>query len=152
MNDLSPIIPNGNGAGIAPLDINEHLSRSITVSTNLETNIVVTTRDKISNSLHEMLPKVVRRNAWLAPASLLLTLITTLVTADFSKDLFGVSPDIWQAAFMLGAGGTLIWLVVAMVNLVFRSAGHAAVLEAIAKTHQQGPRETLVGVVNDVAE
>lgn len=149
MSNLTPAPNNHHSAGIANIDINEQISRSITVTTNLDMNIVVTTRDKISNALHEMLPKFTRRTAWVAPAGLSLTLVTTLLSASFKDPLFGVDAAVWNAIFLLGAFASGVWLVTSLVMLICRSASHHDVLESIAKTHDPGDSETLVGVVTE---
>jgi hypothetical protein len=44
----------------------------------------------------------------LAPLSLLSSLTLTFVTATF-RDAFGIPKDTWQAVFILGIVGALIW-------------------------------------------
>jgi uncharacterized membrane protein len=123
------------GGPVALSAITEQLAQSITVTTNLHTEVVVTTKDKIANALYRVLPRYRRRTAWVAPATLLSSLIVALVSTDFSEKLWGLSPEMWQAMFYVATAGASLWLVWSMVGAAFRSASHDAVLKSIVATH-----------------
>lgn len=134
----------------ALVNINEHMANSITVTTNLHTEVVVTTKDKISNALFQVLPKFRRRNGWVAPATLLSSLVIALLSTDFNQKLFGLSAETWKAIFTIAAGVSAVWLIWALAAAIFFSANHRRVVEAIVKTHANDSSAPLQGkILND---
>jgi hypothetical protein len=129
------------------INLSESMSSQITVTTNLGTEVLITTRDKISNVLHTVLPKVRRRDQWVAPSTIGLSLVIALLSTDFNQRLFGLSAETWKAFFYVAAGLSIIWFVWALVGAIFRSAGHKEVLAAITKTHEASPNTTIQGTV-----
>lgn len=96
----------------ALVNISDHMVSAITVTTNLHTEVVVTTKDKISNALFRVLPKFRRRTGWVAPATLVSSLVIALLSTDFNQKLFGLSAETWRVMFTLAAGASGVWLVV----------------------------------------
>lgn len=129
------------------IDISAHISRSITVSTNLEQDVIVTTRDKISNALHDVLPKYRRRVAWLGPAGITLSLWIALASTDFNQKLLGVPADTWKGAFMFAAAAGTIWVLVSVLRAIFSGATHNEVLKAITSTRTNSGAQTIQGTV-----
>ena len=57
-----------------------------------------------------------RRNAWIAPAGILATLIVVFPTTSF-QDFLGLSKEYWIAIFSVAAITTLVWLVVCLLRI-----------------------------------
>ena len=86
----------------------------VEVFPNLATQVIVTTEDRLRLRLSEYFDKVKKKNDWIAPASLLFTIVTVFVTADFKE--FILSAEVWKAIFIVSAVICLVWLVVAIKN------------------------------------
>ena len=69
------------------------------VSFNVAQSVIVTTEDKIRLSLGSYLQKTERRSDWIAPASLLIAILATLVTTTFNDFIF--SGATWKAVFII---------------------------------------------------
>ena len=86
------------------------------VHVNVAQEYIMITEDKATLCLHEWQHKIETRNEWIAPLSLLCSLVLTTVTATF-KDSFGLSKDTWNAIFVIGILLSALWLLRALVNL-----------------------------------
>ena len=89
--------------------VSDQLARQNIVHMNLGQETIVITEDKVWRTLTTHHQKMEARNAWIAPGGMLLTIIVTLLTTDFHS-LFGLSKDVWQALFIMGAILSAIWL------------------------------------------
>ncbi|MDR7081450.1 hypothetical protein J2X01_000727 [Arthrobacter ginsengisoli] len=130
------------------IDISAHISRSLTVSTNLDQDVIITTKDKIANALHEVLPKFRRRVSWVAPVGVTASLWIALASTDFNQKLLGIPADTWKGAFLLAAVLGSIWVLVAVGRAVFGGASHAHVLSSITATHSNATVQTIQGHVD----
>lgn len=74
-------------------------------------NVIETTEDKLRLYLIEHRRAVASRQKWAAPATLLFTLITALVTTDFKEEAIGIAGSTWKSFFMLASVATVFWLV-----------------------------------------
>ena len=72
--------------------------------------LIVTTEDKISNCLSKHSKRLEKKNAWIAPCTLLFTIVVTFATTTFKDFLLGAAT--WEAAFILAGVGVLIWLAI----------------------------------------
>ncbi len=79
--------------------------------------------------LVEWKKKVEYRESWVAPVSLLLSLILALVAADF-KDALNIPKDTWRAIFIIGIGLSAVWTLKALIGLV-RYSGNPTVEELL---------------------
>ncbi|ABA56698.1 hypothetical protein Noc_0165 [Nitrosococcus oceani ATCC 19707] len=85
------------------------------ISFNVTQSVIVTTEDKIRLSLSSYLQNAKRRSDWIAPASLLIAILATLVTATFND--FILSGATWKAVFIIVGLGAAIWLIRALLFL-----------------------------------
>jgi hypothetical protein len=99
----------------ANIEIEKEFSERLTVYKNLGQEVIVTTVDKLRLCLLESRDCLTAKREWLTPLSLMLTLLTTLVAAEFRTFIF--APPVWMAIYFLGALLSFLWL--------FR-AGHRA--------------------------
>jgi len=85
------------------------------VSMNTSQEVIVTTVDKARICLMEYLSNVEKRNSWVAPLGILITLVITLSTTT-TRD-FLVKADVWQAVFIIGVIITALWLGLTLYRL-----------------------------------
>ncbi|WP_059170228.1 hypothetical protein [Bacillus sp. FJAT-27445] len=115
---ISP--PNQRGSGI---NLNQTLIDSSNIHAALGQEILITTEDKLEICLRDHEKILKDKNDWVTPGSLLLSLITSLLTADF-KNFIGVKPEIWSALFIIGSFYCFIWLLKsAFFAIKFRKSG-----------------------------
>ena len=79
--------------------------------TNLSTEVITVTVDKIQLCLAKHIDAAKARDAWQAPVAMLATIILAFTTASF-KD-FGLSKATWEAVFVIGGMLSSYWTVVA---------------------------------------
>jgi hypothetical protein len=92
--------------------IGEQVAVSSTTHLNVAQAFIVTTEDKVRLCLHTHTEGLAARAGWIAPVSLLITIILTLVTSDF-HDSFGFPKETWRAVFLLACALVGIWSVAA---------------------------------------
>jgi len=83
---------------------------------NVKSDLIEITADKLENILLKHLSKVGVRKSWLTPLVLFLTVLLASLTATFSKK-FGIDGPVWQAIFILGAIASLVWLLFAIFRI-----------------------------------
>lgn len=98
------------------LDFGDELSKNLTVHKNMKQEIIITTADKIRLVLINTKEILTAQRDWWTPFGLLISFITTLITADF-KDAMGGSKDLWKAIFILLTIFSSIWLIKTLIKL-----------------------------------
>lgn len=97
--------------------INEKLVEQLVsvdrVSFNISQVVIVTTEDKLKIILTNYKKNVSKSKDWVAPLSLLIAIIATLVTAKFNNVIF--PEDTWRAIFLISSFASFIWLLMALV-------------------------------------
>lgn len=144
-NPSRDLAQSGEPFGLGELNLVRHIADSSNIVMNVRTDYVVTTRDKIEIVLRKQLPLFLRRHAWVAPLSLLIGLIASIVTSDF-QDFMGLSKDVWSTTFVIGAILAFVWLV-RNVMLLRGTVDLDGVLEAVVATHDVNDRRPLQGAV-----
>lgn len=91
------------------LKLDKELIENSVIHKNVGQEIVITTSDKIRLCLREHQAALKARNDWITPLGVFLTLIASLVAADF-KSVLGITADVWKAFFIMGVLISLIWL------------------------------------------
>jgi hypothetical protein len=79
---------------------------------NVSTDAIIITHDKLENILIKSYKKHLWRTAWINPLSLIITLCLSVATSDFKPSALGVDASTWRAFFMLvflGSSGWLAW-------------------------------------------
>lgn len=97
-NDSQPVVQ---------LDAPKHIIIK-QVHGNLSPDVIQITVDRLALILHRHASSLERRRAWIAPAGILLSIVATLLTAEF-KGRF-LSASTWQAVFIISAILTSVWL------------------------------------------
>jgi hypothetical protein len=95
----------------------DELSKNLTIHTRLNQEIIITTADKIMLVLKDTREVLISQRDWWTPFGLLVSLITTLCTAEF-KTSFGMSKEFWHAVFILLALLSSFWLIKTFLKLV----------------------------------
>lgn len=95
------------------LYLDKELLESSVVHRNVGQEFVLTTSDKIRICLREHQEAIKAQNDWITPLGILLSLVASLVAADF-KQFLGLTADIWKAMFIFGAIFCFAWLVYAI--------------------------------------
>lgn len=108
--------PNNHNNGLS-IDVGDELSKNLTIHTNIKQEVIITTGDKLRLVLMETKEAFIAQRDWWTPFGLLFAFISTLCTADF-RNAFGVSKDIWHAAFVLLAISCAIWLFLKLYKFV----------------------------------
>lgn len=104
---------------IVPEAIKKELLQVTAVHFNVAQEFIMITEDKTYRCLNEWKGSIEARNAWIAPVCLSVSLVLTLVTANF-KDAFGLSKYTWQAIFVIAIGLAGLWSVRELIKLVNR--------------------------------
>ena len=116
-----------SNTGPEPITINLGLNQLIQrVDQNVTQEIIVTTADKARLCLIKARDRMERRNAWIAPAGILVTLIVVFPTTTF-QDFLSLSKEFWKAMFSFAALGALAWL----VHCLFRIQRSLTVIQIV---------------------
>lgn len=109
---------------------------------NISQAVIITTEDKIRICLDKHVKTAERKQSWIAPAGILLAVITTLVTTSFQPVL--LKAETWQALFIVVGVGSLVWLLLSL-RYAFGSLTTDQIIQELRPTSNQGraERETL---------
>ncbi|GLR77211.1 hypothetical protein [Aliivibrio sifiae] len=77
--------------------------------TNVKSDLIEITEDKLENILLKHLDKMSLKTAWIAPASILVTIATVKTTATFN-DSFGIKAPVWEALTIMVGALSIYWL------------------------------------------
>lgn len=87
------------------------------VVSNVKSNLIEITEDKLENILLKHLGKVHKRRAWITPFGVAFTVLITILTSDF-KEFVGIKKETWQAIFFLLLVASLFWTIYAIVEAI----------------------------------
>lgn len=76
---------------------------------NTQSNVIRITDDKLKVILMENKEGLIKSNDFLAPLTLLISLVLTFCTTDF-KDFLTISASVWKALYLFLTIGAAIWL------------------------------------------
>ena len=99
------------------LQFDKELTDKLSVHKNLDQEVIITTSDKMKLCLIDNQTHMKASREWITPLGIILSLITTLVSADFKKSL-GLSPESWKALFILASLVCFCWLTVSVINAI----------------------------------
>lgn len=103
----------GASSGISPGNLADEIVQNTKLHLNLGQDAIVITEDKVRLCLMEHLKRMEARRTWIAPVSVLVTIIAVFVTTEF-KDDFVFKAATWEAIFFLLGVMNFGWLVVAV--------------------------------------
>ena len=84
---------------------------------NASANLIKITEDKLNVILLKNLPKLRKPQEIINPIALLLSLLTTILTANF-KDKFGLSAEFWKAIFVVALIVSILYLLYCLWNIL----------------------------------
>lgn len=85
--------------------------------TNVKSDLIEITEDKLENILLKHLHKIGIRKSWIIPLSILVTVLLTIISASFG-DKFGIKGSVWEAIFLIIAFSTGIWFVISIIRII----------------------------------
>lgn len=91
------------------INLQEDFSKKLTIHKSLDQEVLVTTVDKVRLCLMTHKDRLTAKREWTLPASLLVTLVTAILAAEFSNVLLDAA--VWQSLFILAAILSFVWLV-----------------------------------------
>lgn len=102
------------------------------IYSNTQCDVIVITEDKLKYILSNLISNLRKSEQWLTPLSLFVTLLITVLTADFNTDFLNISKNIWSALFYLCLIGSFCWLVLS----VFQSIKYYRTTQLINIIHE----------------
>lgn len=94
---------------------NRKLHEGDTHTENTSLNYITTTSDKLNIFANKFSDGVNARVAWITPLSLFITLVVTLITAEFKK-VWLVEAHIWENLFQISAFVAFIFTVITLIK------------------------------------
>lgn len=85
--------------------------------TNVKSDLIEITEDKLENILLKHLHKIGIRKSWIIPLSILVTVLLAILSASFG-DKFGIKGSVWEAIFLIIAFSTGIWFVISIIRII----------------------------------
>lgn len=79
------------------------------IHVNVKQSLVITTDDKLNLWLTQISKKLERRNSWIAPFGLVISITLAVITSTFKDWVF--KPDTWKAVFILIDIASCAWLI-----------------------------------------
>lgn len=125
---------NDSKTSILQETINKEILEKSKVHLNLEEGFIITTEDKIKLCLIRYLKGLEKKNSWITPLGLLITVIVTFLTTDFKDWLF--SKYTWQAIFLISGAIFFVWLIFAFFVLC-KTKTIEDIVEEIKKSSKQ---------------
>lgn len=109
------------------------------VSVNVGQEFITTTRDKTELALIRYDRALRSRDKWIAPLGVLLAVLPSLLGAQFG-DFLGIKRAVWEAAYMLVALGSTLWLVQSLLAAYHsrEQRGIARVIKEMREGHDMG--------------
>ena len=98
------------------INLDVDLTNQMTVHKNLTQEIIVTNTDKVRLILNDHHKVIKRKIEWINPLGLFISVLTTILTAKFEQEKFGLSPQIWQSIFIVSCIGSFVWTVFLVIN------------------------------------
>jgi len=84
--------------------------------TNIKSDLIEITEDKLENILTKHLGKLRIRREWITPVSLIVAVLLALLTCTFNKK-FGFEGHVWEALFLLIFFLSVIYLIYSIIQL-----------------------------------
>ena len=122
-----------------------YITSQLTVNKNLSQEIIVTNTDKVKIILNDHHKIIKRKIEWINPLGIFITVLATLLTAQFDKVVFGIDAIMWKAIFIvtgLASFGYCIYLIIYAIKYY----KNGSIEEFIDKLKNQSKeiRETVV--------
>jgi len=113
--------------------------RAAITHVNVAPEVIVITDDKMWRCLTEWQGRLASRGKWIAPLSLLASLVFCFATSTF-RDALDIPKDTWRAIAMMGIGGSAIWLVVASWKRISAAISKQDSIDGLIREMKTGAR------------
>jgi len=100
------------------------------VHSNLSQEVIKITTDRLKLILKDYLTLMERKKEWIAPLSIVITLVVVLITTSFKQAYF--SADTWKAIFIIALILSIVWLIKSLWY-AFKSPSVEEIVERIKK-------------------
>ena len=114
------------------INLDQALVEKVAIHENLSQDIVVISTDRVKLILIEHHRVFKKKYDWMGPVGIFLTVLTTVLTADFKVSKFGIPAQMWQGIFLLAGFISLIWSLVVIINAII-CRNEATVEEFVVK-------------------
>ncbi len=94
----------------------EGLPGDFKIHKNLTQDVIMTTQDKLRLAIIEYRDVLASRKEWISAGSLSLSLLTSLMLAQF-QDKLGLSADTWRALYGFFFSLAFFWLINSLIRL-----------------------------------
>ncbi len=111
------------------IELDKELLEGLTVQKNVSQEAILITADKAKLCLIDYKNILESQRDWIAPAGILVTLVTSLFATDF-KNFLGFQAEFWKALYALLSMATLVWLLIALFH-AYKNRGKGEVDELI---------------------
>lgn len=108
----------------------------VEVYENLDQEVIITTTDKVKLCLIEHRRALRAQWDWVTPLGILISLIPSLVAADFQNK--GFKAETWEAIFIVASIVSGIWLVCTVIQSLVTLAKRTGRIDNIIQKLQQG--------------
>lgn len=117
------------------------------INSNLHSEVVITTKDRIKVVLMETLPRLRQVVSLTGPGSLFLGLLTGLVTSDFdsARYVLGIPSSAWATIFTIGTVASLVWFAWSVYHYKTKSVTMDQIVDKLVATHQAEPSDIVQG-------
>lgn len=110
--------------------LKDRLIQDSDILVSIQENFIVTTEDKLRLGIRDHASAIADRRAWITPASLFMSIVATLCTAEFKQDfLFPAST--WNAVFILVGIGSFFWMLCTLPALLKSKATEETLIMSV---------------------
>ncbi len=108
------------------------------VRTNIKSDVINITEDKLENILLKNLAYYNLRFSWLNPLGIFLAFLLAELTSTFNKEFLGVTGNVWEAFFLIGTLISGVWLLVTVIRVLknWKKCSLTHILDLIKNTIQ----------------
>lgn len=111
--------------------------QAATAHVNVKQEFIVITEDRLWRRLTEWKDRLDTHGKWIAPLSILASLLFCFVTSTF-HDALDVPQDTWRALAMVGIAASLIWLCYTVYKRVRAALSKSSSIDEVIKVLKQG--------------
>jgi hypothetical protein len=108
------------------INIPNNLTVPVTHHSNVGQQYITVTEDKLKLVLRDAKTALAAQRDWWTPGGLLISFIATLSTAEFKETVFGVTPSVWHALFLVLTVVSALFLVRSLY-LLFKHSEDASI-------------------------
>lgn len=90
------------------------------VRSNVKSDLIEITEDKLENILLKHLKKVTTTKNWITPLSIFITVLIVLLTAEF-KEFLDLEKEVWKAIFIIILICSFIYLIITIIRAIIHS-------------------------------